>query len=108
MVQDRGPSRRTTSEWLERLGSGLRRRRIRSDITQADLARAAGVSVSALKHLESGRGANLTSFVKVLRALGEEDWLDSLAEPIEPEVSPIQLLRERQRGRRGRQRVRRS
>jgi transcriptional regulator with XRE-family HTH domain len=107
-VHDMRPSRRTTSEWLEQLGSGLRRRRIRADITQEDLAREAGVSVSALKHLESGRGANLTSFVKVLRALGGEDWLDSLVEPVEPAVSPIQLLRERQRGRRGRQRVHRA
>jgi transcriptional regulator with XRE-family HTH domain len=98
---------RTTSEWLRELGAGLRQRRIRGRLTQEELARRADVSLSALKHLESGAGATLTSLVKVVRALGAEDWLAALAAPAEPTVSPIQMLHERRRGSRGRQRVRR-
>jgi transcriptional regulator with XRE-family HTH domain len=98
--------RRTTAEWLQELGAALRGHRIRAELTQEDLARRAGISLGALKHLESGAGANLTSLVRVVRALGLEDWLATLAAPAEPTVSPIQMLRER-RGGRGRQRVRR-
>ena len=76
-------------------------------MTQEDLARRAGVSLGALKNLESGAGANLTSLVKVVRALGGEDWLAALLPPAEPAVSPIRMLRERQKTPRERRRVRR-
>ena len=89
--------RRTTTEWLQELGAGLRRSRIRADLTQEELARRAGVSLSAVKHLEAGAGANLTSLVKVVRALGREDWLAALEPPAEPTVSPLQLLRDQRR-----------
>lgn len=99
--------RRTTEEWLEELGSALRQRRIRAELTQEELARRAGIGTSAVKNLESGEGANLTSLVKVVRALGAEDWLAALALPAEPAVSPMQLLRQRERAAPARQRVRR-
>jgi hypothetical protein len=76
-------------------------------MTQEDLANRAGVSLGALKNIESGAGANLTSLVKVVRALGLEDWLAALLPPAEPAVSPIRMLRERQRTPRERRRVRR-
>ena len=76
-------------------------------MTQEDLANRAGVSLGALKNIESGAGANLTSLVKVVRALGREDWLAALLPPAEPAVSPVRMLRERQRTPRERRRVRR-
>jgi len=99
--------RRTTEEWLEELGAGLRDRRIRAELTQEELARQADLGLSAVKNLESGEGANLTSLVKVVRALGAEDWLAALAPPAEPAVSPMQLLRQQRRAAPVRQRVRR-
>jgi hypothetical protein len=66
-------------------------------LTQQDLAGRADISWSAVKNLESGRGANLTSLVKVARALGREDWLAAIAHPAEPVVSPMEMLRDRQR-----------
>jgi len=86
----------------------LRDRRIRAELTQEELARRAGVGLSALKHLESGSGANLTSLVKVVRALGAEDWLAALAPPAAPAVSPMQLLREQRRAAPPRRRVRKA
>jgi transcriptional regulator with XRE-family HTH domain len=77
---------------LQELGTGLRLARIRAGLTQQDLARRADISWSAVKNLESGRGANLSSLVKAIRALGREDWLAAIAAPVEP--SPMQLLRE--------------
>jgi len=102
------PRRFTTSEWLQELGTGLRLRRVRAELTQEDLARLAGISEGALKHLESGTGANLTSLVKVVRALGCEDWLGALAPPAQPTVSPIQMLAERRRAGTARHRVRKA
>jgi transcriptional regulator with XRE-family HTH domain len=98
--------RRTTQEWLGQLGGALRERRIRAGLTQEELARRADLGLSALKHLEAGRGANLTSLVKAVRALGAEDWLASLAPPAEPVVSPMQLLRQQRRRPPERRRVR--
>ena len=99
--------RRTTQEWLEELGGNIRARRVIEGVTQEELARRAGLGLGALKHLESGAGANLTTLVKVVRALGAEEWLTALAPPPEPTVSPMQLLRERRRATPVRQRVRR-
>jgi transcriptional regulator with XRE-family HTH domain len=96
--------RRTTTEWLEELGTALRARRIEAGLTQDELADRADVSIGALKNLETGSGANLTTLVKTVRALGREDWLAALA-PKAPQVSPMQLYRERQGH--ARQRVRR-
>jgi transcriptional regulator with XRE-family HTH domain len=96
-VTDPSSTRRTTQEWLDRLGGSLRLRRVAAGLTQEDLAQQAGIGLSAVKHLESGHGANLTSFVKAVRALGAEGWLDALTPPAEPAVSPMQLLRDRQR-----------
>ena len=89
--------RRTTEEWLAELGTSLRQRRLRAELTQEDLARLAGLGLSSVKHLESGQGANLASLVKVVRALGAEDWLAALAPPDDPAVSPMQLLHQQQR-----------
>ena len=89
--------RRTTEEWLAELGTSLRQRRLRAELTQEDLARLAGLGLSSVKHLESGQGANLASLVKVVRALGAEDWLAALALPDDPAVSPMQLLHQQQR-----------
>jgi hypothetical protein len=36
------------------------------------------VSVSALSNLETGQGASLTTFIRVLRALNKAFWLDAL------------------------------
>jgi transcriptional regulator with XRE-family HTH domain len=107
-MNDTRTGRRTTQEWLEEIGRNIRARRIGAGVTQEELARRAGLGLGALKHLESGAGANLTTLVKVVRALGTEDWLSALAPPPEPTVSPMQLLRERRRAAPVRQRVRKA
>jgi transcriptional regulator with XRE-family HTH domain len=93
---------------MTEIGTSLRDRRIRAQLTQEELARRADIGLSALKHLESGAGANLTSLVKVVRALGAEDWLAALAPSPEPAVSPMELLRQQRRAPVPRRRVRRA
>jgi transcriptional regulator with XRE-family HTH domain len=98
-------SAKTTVELEELLGSRLRELRLLKNIDQKSLAGRAGVSLNALKHLESGKGARVNSLMKVLRALERSDWLDTLAPVVS--ISPIQMLkRDSREPRRARRRAR--
>ncbi len=95
---------RTVQEWEVEIGRQVRDLRLRSDRTQADLARAANVSVSTLAALEHGSGSSLSTLVAVVRALGRDDWLEQLAPP-QP-ISPLAVLEDQQRRQRqGRKRA---
>ena len=85
---------RTTDEWSAELGVQLRQLRLRKQIEQKQLSEMAGVALNAVKNLESGKGATVSSLIKVLRALGRADWLQSLAPPVS--ISPLQLLKAKQ------------
>ena len=82
----------------------VRAARIASDLDQTRLAALADVLVGALSNLERGTGSSLKTVVAVVRALGRTDWLEALAPPAI--VSPIQLLRAKQKAPRMRVRVR--
>ena len=97
---------RTSAELEEMLGSRLRELRLLKNLDQKSLAERAGLSLNAVKHLESGKGARVNSLIKVLRALERADWLDALAPIVS--ISPIQMLRRESREpRRARRRARR-
>lgn len=85
-----------TEELEQRLGEHLRAIRIRRDLTQAELADAANVSLGALKRLERGMGSTTTTLVSVLRALGEEAWIDALG-PAATRFNPLEILDARTR-----------
>ena len=91
----------STDELESKLGEQVRAVRLRRNLSQADLAAAAGVALGSLRNLESGSGATVATLVRVIRRLDLTDWLASL----QPEVtiSPMQMLkakRPRQRSRR--------
>lgn len=81
----------TTEEWEATLGRQLRDLRLRQNMDQRHLAEQAGVALNVVKNLETGKGATVTSLVKVLRALGRADWIDSLAPAVS--ISPLQMLK---------------
>ncbi|MGQ0433715.1 MAG: helix-turn-helix transcriptional regulator [Microthrixaceae bacterium] len=85
------------------LGDQVRRARIAQNMDQVTLAERADVSVRAVSNLERGQGSSVRSLVAVLRALGRTDWLETLAPAVE--VSPMQLLRSKQRTPQPRRRV---
>jgi transcriptional regulator with XRE-family HTH domain len=96
----------TDGEWEAELGRRLRTLRLDRRLTQRELADRANVSIGVVKHLERGSPATTTSLAKVLRALGEERWLEALSPP-SAAFSPLALLHEhRQAARPARQRVR--
>ena len=93
-----------TDELEKVIGRHIRSLRIGQGLTQVEVAERANISRGALKHLESGAGATIHTLVRVLRALGREDWLDSL-EPGTSAFNPLDLLSAREReGRKARPR----
>jgi transcriptional regulator with XRE-family HTH domain len=77
---------------LRELGARLTGARLERNLTQADLAEQAGVSKRTLERLESGEVAvQLSGFVRVCRALGLVERLDTLI-PVAP-PSPIAQLK---------------
>ena len=60
------PSMRSPESLLEETGKKLERLRLSRNITQSDLAQDAGVSLRTLRRLESGEGATLDSFIRIL------------------------------------------
>jgi transcriptional regulator with XRE-family HTH domain len=92
----------TTEEWEATLGRQLRDLRLRQNVDQRQLAGQAGVALNVVKNLEAGKGATVKSLVKILRALGRAEWMDSLAPTVS--ISPLQMLKSkpsRQRASRG-------
>ena len=92
-----------TPEELEMtIGQQLRDLRLRQNIDQRQLADQAGVALNVVKNLEGGKGATVSSFIKILRALGRTEWLNSLSPEVS--ISPLQMLKAkpaRQRASRG-------
>lgn len=78
-----------TDQWVEKIGEQVQALRVQRELQQVELAQMANVSRGALQNLEQGKGATLTTLIKVVRALGEERWLGDLDRPVT--ISPRQL-----------------
>jgi transcriptional regulator with XRE-family HTH domain len=79
----------TVNEMEADLGAKLKRLRLNKNLDQKTLAARAGVSVRALRNLESGAGTTVKTLLSVLRALGRETWLDTVA-PVAT-INPLTL-----------------
>lgn len=84
---------------LKLLGERLARLRLARNLTQAQLAEQAGISVRTLQRLEQGEAATqLSGFVRVCRVLGLIERFDMLIPELPP--SPMELLKLQGRQRR--------
>ncbi|RJP76743.1 MAG: XRE family transcriptional regulator [Desulfobacteraceae bacterium] len=72
------------------IGSRIKSLRLRKNMTQQQVAEAAGLSLNSIKALESGKG-KLSSLIAVMRELGALDSMDAFIPDIP--VSPLQLAR---------------
>ncbi|MFK7885399.1 MAG: helix-turn-helix domain-containing protein [Gammaproteobacteria bacterium] len=81
-----------SSERIEdALSERLERLRLSRNITQAQLAAAAGVSRSTISRLgKQGKGISLDSFIRILKALQLTDHLHQLLP--DPDLSPLEQL----------------
>lgn len=75
---------------MTHLGERARHLRLRKNLTQTQLAKESGVAKRTIERFENGASVQLTSFMRVLRALGE---LEPLLELIpDPPESPMEIL----------------
>jgi transcriptional regulator with XRE-family HTH domain len=72
------------------LGERVRELRLREDLAQTVLAARSGISLKAVKNLENGTGATVTSLLRVLRTLGQTEWIEALGPKVA--ISPMQML----------------
>ncbi len=68
----------TSAEILHALGVRLREQRLAQSLTQRELAQMAGLSLGALRKLESDGQCSLETLVRVAQALGLQEALDDL------------------------------
>lgn len=65
--------------------------RLSKNISQAQLAKQAGVSRSTMTRIADGKSISLDSFVRVIKALGLADHLSALLP--DPTVRPVELVK---------------
>lgn len=96
----------TDAAVLAELGSRLERHRLERNWTQAELAAEAGVGQATVQRAERGESVQMTSMIKLLRALELLAGLDlAIPETIDLPIARLereQRKRRRARGRRGR------
>lgn len=67
--------------------------RLQKNIDRQTLCNQAGVSLTALRHLEGGEGATIKTLIRVIRALNRESWLSSIAPQVS--INPLHMVREK-------------
>ena len=81
----------TDEALLAELGERLTRSRLNRNITQAQLAREAGVSKRTVERIEAGASTQVSNLVRVIRALGLLENFERLVP--EPSLSPMEQLK---------------
>ena len=72
---------RTREELLKDLGANLRASRLALNISQQTAADQCGISLKAVRNLESGANSSTESLVSYCRILRKVDWIMHLAPP---------------------------
>src|SRR4051794_4805504 len=83
-----------SSEELERaLGESIRKLRLQKNLDRQTLCSQAGISMNALRHLETGAGTTVKTLILVIRALDRSDWLNGLSPQIS--INPLHKVRDK-------------
>ncbi|MCK5542444.1 MAG: helix-turn-helix transcriptional regulator [Desulfobacterales bacterium] len=83
--------RMTDKSIAEELGDRVKKFRLNKNWTQKDIAEFSGISLKAIQNAEKG-SCTLLNYIKVLRALGLVEVLDSVI-PEAATISPLQLAK---------------
>jgi transcriptional regulator with XRE-family HTH domain len=86
---------KTDEELASAIGGRLKAYRLSQNIRVEDVAVKTGLSRNTIMNAEAGRNPRLSTLIRLLRAYGRLDNLDSLLPA--PAISPLQLLRNRGR-----------
>ena len=84
---------------LEELGRRLARRRLDLQMTQAEVAEQAGVSKRTVERIEAGGSTQVSSLIRILRALALVDSLDGLVPQEGPRPMDLLKLKRQERKR---------
>lgn len=76
---------------LKELGQRLHRYRLNGNMSQAALAKEAGVSERTINRVEHGHSTTVSNFIRILRSLDLLENMDALVP--EPAISPIQQMK---------------
>jgi len=76
---------------LAEIGNRIARLRLDHQFSQADLATQAGISKRTLERIEAGATTQISSLIRVLRAMNSLENLDNLIPPAYPR--PMDLLK---------------
>lgn len=66
------------SDILKDVGTQMRVRRLRLNLSRVEAAERSGISESTLKNFESGRGISLWGFISLCRTYGHDAWIYGL------------------------------
>ena len=72
---------RTREEMLKVLGENLKASRLALNLSQQVAADRSGISLKAVRNIESGENSSTLSLVSYCRTLQKGDWLMTLAPP---------------------------
>ena len=86
------------------LGEGVKRLRLQKNQDRQTLCDRAGISMNALRHLETGAGATVKTLILVVRALERVDWLEGIAPQVS--INPLHTIRDKPLRERARRRTR--
>ncbi len=81
----------SSKELEQSLGESVKQLRLLKNLDRSTLCSRAGVSLNALKNLESGSGSTVRTLILVARALDRLDWLAGLAPLIS--INPLHMVR---------------
>ncbi len=80
---------------VQQLGKELKRMRLEHDLSQAEVAKRAGLDRTTVVKLEAGRAATLLTVVQVLRAIDRLDMLDPFHS--EPQPTPYMVVEQQEK-----------
>ncbi len=84
---------KSPSELESLLGENIKKYRLQKGLHQQTLSKQAGISVSALKNLENGGGASVKTLIRVVRALGREDWIEAVTPIVS--INPLHMTQDK-------------
>jgi transcriptional regulator with XRE-family HTH domain len=80
---------------LNEIGQRIANRRIELNMTQAAVAKKAGVGKSTIERIEGGASSQMLSIIKIFRVLSLMDNLDSMLPELSPK--PMDLLKQKRK-----------
>jgi len=82
---------KSNTDIVAALGNFLRHHRLQQNITQKQLAQAAGLNRYTVNQIEKGESINLLSLIQLLRALDQLHVFESFE--VKDEISPLEYVR---------------